>query len=268
MIDLHCHILPGVDDGVRTLEDALEMAQVAEKEGIDRIVATPHLFRDSLSRGNFALIEAKRRELALVIKENGVAIEVLPGAEVHISHNLLDTIKEDRQQLVLNRSCYMFVEFPSSHVYSGVKTLFFALMTEGIVPIIAHPERNTIFIQNPAILYDLIQTGALAQANSGSFLGLYGERTEKAVLQFLELNLIHFIGSDSHGPRSLSWRLHDAVEKAGKIVGKERAQALVMENPRAVLENEELAFPWPPTNPKDIERSLNIKIPRIFRAKN
>jgi protein-tyrosine phosphatase len=267
MIDLHCHILPGVDDGVRTLEEALEMAQVAEKEGIDRVVATPHLFRESFSRANFAVIEAKRHELTRVIKENGVAIEVLPGAEVHISHNLLDAIKEDREKLVLNQSSYMFVEFPSSHVFSGAKTLFFTLMSEGIVPIITHPERNTVFMQNPVILYELIQMGAFAQANSGSFLGLYGEKTEKAVLQFLELNLVHFIGSDSHSPRSLSWRLRDAVEKAEKIVGKERAYALVRENPQAVIDNQELPFLLPPINPEKKERTLRIKIPKIFRGK-
>jgi protein-tyrosine phosphatase len=267
MIDLHCHILPGVDDGARNLEDALEMAQVAVKEGIERIVSTPHLFRDNSNSRDFSLIEAKRRELAQAINENGLALDVLPGAEVHISHNLLETIKENRENLMLNRSSYMFVEFPANHVFSGVKNLFFALLSETIIPIITHPERNLVFIQNPRVLYELVQMGALAQANSGSFIGLYGERTERAVHQFLELNLIHFIGSDSHGPRSLSWRLKEAVGKAEKVVGQEQARALVKENPEAAINNQELAFFLPPRDPKENERSLNVKIPKVFKGR-
>jgi protein-tyrosine phosphatase len=266
MIDLHCHILPGVDDGARTLEEALDMALMAEKEGVQKIVATPHLFRDNYNLENFAVIEAKRGELSRALKKNNIAVEVLPGAEVHISHNLLDTIRKNRQNLVLNQSSYMFVEFPASHVFSGAKNLFFALMNEGIMPIIAHPERNAVFIQNPVILYELIQMGALAQANTGSFLGLYGDRTGKAVLQFLELHLIHFIGSDSHSPNSLSCRLREAMAKVELIVGKEQTQALVNDNPSAVINDQELPFLLTPTNPREKEKSFNIKIPRIFRG--
>jgi len=266
MIDLHCHILPGVDDGAKTLEDALEMARVAEKEGIEKIVATPHLFRDNFNYGNFDVIETKQRELAQAIRENNIAIELLPGAEVHIFHDLLGAVRRSKEDLVINRSSYIFVEFPATHVFSGVKNLFFELMSENLTPIITHPERNAVFIQNPVLLYELVQMGALAQANSGSFLGLYGERTEKAVFQFLELHLIHFIGSDSHSARSLSWRLRDAVEKAETIVGQERARALVKENPLAVVENKEVPFVLPPTNPKEKEKSFSLKIPSVFRG--
>jgi len=171
MIDLHCHILPGLDDGAKTLEHAIEMGRYAWDDGITKIVATPHLFRENISGADFATISKKREELGRAFEENGIPVELLTGAEVHISHNLIDEIKKNRKDLVINQGSYMFVEFPQDHVFVGVKGLFFDLMSEGITPIIAHPERNTVFMQNPFLLYELVQMGALAQSNSGSFTG-------------------------------------------------------------------------------------------------
>lgn len=261
MIDLHCHILPGVDDGVSTLEDAVELARVAEGEGVEKIVATPHLFRDNQNWEDFAPLEEKRRLLAEEIRRNDISVEILPGAEVHIFHGLVQAVKKNRDSLVINRSSYMFVEFPSSHIYAGAKNLFFELMTGGITPIITHPERNAVFVQSPALLYELIQMGALAQANSGSFLGLYGDRTQQAVFDLLELNLIHFIASDGHSPRSLSSRLKEAVERAEKVVGHDEALALVTANPRAVVDNLSLPYLQTPIDPKSRTKSLAIRIP-------
>lgn len=265
MIDLHCHILPGLDDGAKTLEEALEMARIAESEGIKTIVATPHLLRGNFASKDFASIEEKRRELSEALKENNISLEVLAGAEVHISHNLVDEIRKNRRNLVLNGSSYMFVEFPSDHIYSGVKNLFFDLMSEGIIPIIAHPERNSVFIQSPGLLYDLISMGALAQANSGSFSGLYGDKSSEFVLRLLEWNLIHFIASDGHGPHSIPPRLSEAVKKAELLVDKERALALVKDNPQAVLEDKEIPCLSQPSDPRKSRKSFHIKIPGFFK---
>jgi protein-tyrosine phosphatase len=265
MIDLHCHILPGLDDGAKTLDEALEMVRIAESEGIKTIVATPHLFRGNFATRDFVSIEEKRRELSEALKENNISVEVLAGAEVHISHNLIDEIRKSRGNLVLNGSSYMFVEFPSEHIYSGVKNLFFDLMSEGIIPIIAHPERNSVFIQNPGILYDLISMGALAQANSGSFSGLYGDKSAEFVLRLLEWNLIHFVASDGHSPHSIPPRLSEAVKKAEALVGKERASALVNDNPRAVLEDKEMPSLLPPADPRKSKKSFRIKIPDFLK---
>ena len=164
MIDLHCHILPGLDDGAKSLEEAVEMARIAEEEGIERIVATPHLFRENILYEDLGIIEEKRKELHRALETGNIHVQLFCGAEVHIAHNLMEEIRKNRSSLVINRSSYMFVEFPSRHVFSGVKELFFEMMSEGIIPIIAHPERNSEFVRNPSFLYELIQTGALAQA--------------------------------------------------------------------------------------------------------
>jgi protein-tyrosine phosphatase len=159
----------------------------------------------------------------------------------------------------------MFVEFHADHVFSGVKDLFFGLMSEGIIPIIAHPERNSVFVHKPSLLCELIQMGGLSQVNSGSFSGLYGRRVEKAVLYFMELNLIHFIASDSHHTHSMVSRLSEASRKAEIIVGKEKAGALVRDNPQAVLDDEEIPYLPEPIYPK--EKSFKINMPNIFRHK-
>jgi len=268
MIDLHCHILPGLDDGAQSMEESLEIARIAEKDGIEKMVATPHLFRGNFIHEDLGIIEKKRDELSQALEENNIHIEILTGAEVHISHNLIDEIKKNREILVLNKSSYMLVEFPSDHVFSGVKNLFFELMSEGITPIITHPERNSVFIHSPSLLYELIQMGALSQGNSGSFSGLYGSRVEEAVLHFLELNLIHFIASDCHSTHSIVSRLSEAVREAEMIVGEEKARALVKDNPQAVLDDKDIPYLPDPINPKEKEKSFKIKIPNIFGHKS
>ena len=159
MIDIQCHILPGLDDGAQTMIDALEMAVAAESEGIKKIIATPHLFRDTYHHADLSIIERKKEELTKNLVQNNIHVEVYTGAEVHISHDLIGHIKKHKDFLMLNGSSYLLSEFPSKHIFSGVGQLFFDLMSEDITPIIAHPERNDVFVQHPEILYELIQRG-------------------------------------------------------------------------------------------------------------
>ena len=263
MIDLHCHILPGLDDGAKTVDEAVEMARISRSDGITTIVATPHLFRGGNTLEKLNGAGEKLHELRRALETNKIGVEVLLGAEVHISHNLIGAIRNNRKSLVLNGSSYMFVEFPSEHIYPGVKNLFFDLMSEGIIPIIAHPERNSVFAQNPNLLYELVQMGALAQANSGSFTGLYGRQAGDVVVRLLEWNLIHFIASDAHGPHSIPPGLSEAVARAESLVGKARASALVNDNPRAVLDDREIPILISPVNPKEKRKSFSIKLPKF-----
>ncbi len=261
MIDLHCHILPGIDDGARSLEEAVEMARIAEAEGIERIVATPHLFREGFECETLGTIEKKRHLLTRTLDAANIRVEILRGAEVYIAPNLIDEIRINRDFLVVNHRPYMFVEFPANHVFSGVKELFFELMNEGITPVIAHPERNSVFADHPLFLYELVQLGSLVQANSGSFSGIYGRKIEQAAFRFLELRLVHFIASDGHNQRSLAPRLLEAKEKAGEILGNKEATALVKENPEAVLEGKEIPYFPEPVLPSKSEKKLALKIP-------
>ncbi|MFQ6038757.1 MAG: tyrosine-protein phosphatase [Candidatus Aminicenantales bacterium] len=265
MIDLHCHILHGLDDGARSLDEAAEMAKAASKGGIQTIVATPHLYRGDEVPKNLNIIRKKCDELRYVLSKNHVDVEIVQGAEVHVSHNLVDEIRKNKKKLFLNSSSYMFLEFPSGHVFSGVKDLLFDLMSDGIRPIIAHPERNAVFVRHPSLLYELVQMGVLAQANSGSFIGLYGSRVEEAAFRFLELNLLHFMASDAHNPRPPSLWLQEAADAVEERFGKDVVSALVNDNPHAVLEDEELPYLPRPLDPSQQKRSIRIKLPRFFK---
>lgn len=265
MIDMHCHILDGVDDGARSMDEAIKMARMAERDGISKIVATPHLFRGDFMPDDLCIVEKKVEELRRALDKNGINVEIIKGAEVHITHNLIEEIQENRDYLVLNSSSYMLLEFPAGHVYPGVKELLFDLFSEGIRPIIAHPERNFVFMRSADLLYDLVQMGALTQANSGSFTGLYGRRVKEAAFRFLELKMTHFIASDAHNPRPSAMWLSQAVKSAERGMGNGEISALVNDNPHAILEDRELPNLPHPIDPREKEKSLRVKIPTLFR---
>jgi len=265
MIDLHCHILPGLDDGARDLDQAVEMARIAHEDGIEIIVGTPHLFNGSFAYDDLGVFEEKRALLEGALTAGNIPLKVLSGAEVHITHDLVAAVRGHRERLVLAGGSYMFVEFPHDHVFPGVKDLFFELMSERVTPIIAHPERNTAFVRFPKLLFDLVEMGALVQANGGSFLGRYGPDCEGAVLRFLELGLVHFISSDGHNTHSKPPRLAAAVERVAAVIGRENAAALVRDNPRAVIEDREIPFHPDPVHPDGKEKTLKLKFPGFLR---
>lgn len=265
MIDLHCHILPGVDDGAQTLEDALAMAHLANDDGIETIVATPHLFKGGAALPDGDHFAGRRRELEMALQTERIPVSLKMGAEVHIAHTLMSELGKNRERLVVNGGAYMFVEFPSDHIFPAVRGLFFELMSVGITPIIAHPERNAVFAQKPALLYELVRMGALAQANRGSFVGVYGRTAADAAMRFLEYGLIHFIASDGHDTGSLAPVLSDAAKRAELSVGREEALALVDANPQAVLEDREIPYLPSPVDPRKSKRSFHLSWRGLFK---
>lgn len=265
MIDLHCHILPGLDDGARDLDQAVDMARIAHEDGIEIIVGTPHLFNGRFDYDDLAVFEEKRVLLEGALTAGGVPLKIFSGAEVHITHDLVASVRRHREQLVLAGGSYIFIEFPYDHVFQGVKDLFFELMSERLTPVIAHPERNTAFAQSPKLLFELVEMGALTQTNGGSLLGRYGPDTEEAALRFLEMGLVHFISSDGHNTHSKPPRLAAAVERAAAVVGREKAVALVRDNPLAVIEDKEIPFHPDPVQPGKKERTLKMKFPGFLK---
>lgn len=249
------------------METALEMAQMAVDDGITKMIATPHLFRGGYPEGGIDGIKKAREKFIRALEKNSIPLEILPGAEVHISHNLVNEIKNHRRSLVLNKSRYMFIEFPSEHVFSGVKDLIFKLKTMGIVPIIAHPERNSVLRHNPEYLYDLLHMGVLTQVNQGSFSGVYGSRVQEAVFRFLELGYVHFLATDCHNTWVIQPKLSGAVRNAEKVIGEKNARALVEDNPLAVVEDKEIPYIPEPKKAEKKKKSLKIRLPSFIKGK-
>jgi protein-tyrosine phosphatase len=268
MIDIHCHILPGMDDGARNLEHAVAMARLAAADGTKTIIATPHLFKGTFELSGFETIYQKCRELNESLAAGHVDLTVLPGAEIHISHNLSEEIKNHCEYLVLNRSSYLLLEFPSAHVFPGVENLFFDLMGANIQPIIAHPERNSVFLNKPQLLFKLLRMGGLAQANCRSFAGFYGRTVQSTANLFLDWDFYNFVGSDGHNTSTIPPTLSEARRHVARRKGERVADALFELNPSAILFKKDLAYRPDPINPEDARRSLKIKIPGFISRKH
>ncbi|NHC42860.1 tyrosine protein phosphatase [Bacillus sp. MM2020_1] len=208
MIDIHCHILPGIDDGAKTVEDSLTMAGEAAKEGIHKIIATPHLNNQYDNRKESIL--AKVAELNQALKESNIDVTILPGQEPRIYGEILSDIEKGDIQ-TLNNSQYLFIEFPSNHVPRYTEKLLFDLQVKGLTPIIVHPERNSELIERPEVLYRLVEKGALTQVTASSLCGYFGKKIKAFSIQLVEANLTHFIASDAHNIINRSFKMEEAL---------------------------------------------------------
>ncbi len=219
MIDIHCHILPGIDDGSPDTETSLEMARMAARDGIHTIIATPHLADINYPKDR--LLEAIE-ELNTQLKRQAIAITVLFGAEVQ-AHIAL----EAAENFCLAGSSSLLVEFPHSYLPADSENLIYNLITNKITPIIAHPERNGQISQEPWLLAPLIKLGAKTQITAESITGDQGMTARNCANYLFQKNQVHYIGTDSHSPGFRKPILSKAVKQAAKIIGKAEAQKLV-----------------------------------------
>ncbi len=211
MIDIHSHILPGIDDGAKTIQDSIDMAKKAVSEGIHTIIATPHHRNgkyDNLKSDILPLV----CDLNETFKQENINLQVLPGQECRIYGEIL----EDYQKgdiLPLNQSShYLFIEFPSSSVPRYAERLLYDIQVEGLTPIIVHPERNAEIIERPDKLYKLVKNGAVTQLTASSLVGYFGKNIQKFSQQLIEANLTHFIASDAHNIHNRSSKMEEAMD--------------------------------------------------------
>lgn len=195
LIDLHCHILPSVDDGAQTLEDSIAMAREAISDGIGTIIATPHHFNGIYTNHKEEVME-KVESLQLELAKHNIPILILPGQEVHIYSELVNDLKNNR--IVTHHDKYMLLELPHNQVPSITTQMIYEIQLQGITPIIPHPERNDKLRDHPNLLYQLVKRGALSQITAGSIIGKFGKKVQKFSFQCIEHNLCHFISSDAH----------------------------------------------------------------------
>jgi len=194
--DLHCHILPGLDDGARDMETSLMMAWMARESGARRIVATPHVMPGVY----FPSPEAIRAGASLLrdnLREAGVELEIVEGSEVCLTERLSRDYK-DGKLLPLGRSRYILVELPSLSLPAHAMDEILDLKAAGAGVILAHPERNGDLRQDPDILREMVEVGIYLQVNAGSFVGVYGKEVSAFAERLLREGLVHFIGSDAH----------------------------------------------------------------------
>jgi protein-tyrosine phosphatase len=226
LIDIHTHILPGVDDGPDTMDEAVKIVEKAAGDGVRCIVATPHML-EAPSVRRIENITSQARILEREISSRNLDMTIKVSAEFFISPDLPDYMKTCGQLAIPGEKSYVLVELPMYQVPEYTDTVIFQLGLDKYTPIIAHPERNMEIQQDPQILDAFIQRGALAQLNAGSLTGQYGRRAKKAAQKLLRQNLIHMMGSDIHSCPDGPYPLVKGLKAAAKIVGRERAGQLV-----------------------------------------
>lgn len=210
MIDVHCHILPGIDDGAQNLADSISMAKMAVNDGINTIIATPHHMNGRYENKKQSITE-KVDELQRKLDEEKIPLKILPGQEVRIHGELLEGLEAGEIQPVAD-SAYLLIEFPSAHVPRYTEQLFFDLQMKGYTPVIVHPERNQEIIEHPELLYQFIKNGALSQITAGSICGGFGKKIRTFTFQLIEANLTHFIASDAHNITTRAFKMAEAID--------------------------------------------------------
>lgn len=210
MIDIHCHILPGIDDGAKHIGDSIDMARAAVSEGIDTIIATPHHKNSKYDNYKSDIIK-RVDELNLQLEKEKVQLKVLPGQETRIYGEMLEDLEKD-EILPLNGTQYVFVELPSGHVPRYTEKLLFDLQLKGLIPIIVHPERNQEIIERPEVLYNLVKKGALTQVTASSISGYFGKKIRNFSFQLIEANLAHFIASDAHNIDTRGFKMSETMD--------------------------------------------------------
>ena len=236
MYDLHAHILPGVDDGARAVEDALEMARVAAEGGTEVILATPHR-KDVTENSSVGHIRDLVGDLNGKLQERGVGLSLLLGMENHLDLELPNDLACGRA-LPINDSRYALVELPFFGHPNYVEEVLFQLQVQGVTPVLAHPERLELFQRKPDLVGEFIERGMISQVTAGSITGHFGGKVKRFTHRMLRNGLVHVIASDTHFPQGArSPSLQPGVEAAARIVGNARAQAMVVDTPKAILED-------------------------------
>lgn len=210
MIDIHTHILPGVDDGAKTWSDSLAMAEAAVEQGIHTLIATPHHQNGSYinERPNvMKYLEA----FQLRLQEEKIPLTVFAGQENRVQPNLLKEISLGRVG-ALHDTNYILLELPYREIPYYMKDLLPQLQLEGYIPVIAHPERNLRIKEEPGILVEFVRKGALGQITAGALIGEFGRGIQKLTTQLIDANLAHFIASDAHDTINRGFALRKAYQ--------------------------------------------------------
>lgn len=257
MIDLHSHIVPALDDGAASLNDSIEMLKIAEGDGIETIVATPHVFSSHNLEKEPEVIFRAVEVFQKGIAQGDFKIQVLPGAEVFFTTDLLKYLKEYQRLLTLNASDYFLLEFPFDFIFPGIKDFIYKVLMAGWIPIVAHAERNQVIQRTPELLYEMVQLGVLTQINAGSLRGDFGEAVQSTAFQLLRLNLVHVIASDAHSPNFRVPRLSFLFDLL-KQAGVDDPQLFFREIPRAIIENRGVPDIGLPRNPRQKNKFFDL----------
>ena len=241
MIDLHCHILPGVDDGAASLQESLSMAEQAIAQGITHLLCTPHHNNGRYENEKSTVIAAVHH-LQNALDERNLPLTLLEGQEVRVTGELITAIEKDHLLFTDITDTYLLLEFPTQDVPAFSESLFFELRTLGKVPVIVHPERNAIFREDPNRLIPFLEMGCLAQLTAPSIVGIFGKQIQKTAHEMVTHNLVQMVASDAHGISKRRFYLKEAYEIIEQEWGKEKVLQM-QQVARDLINGDEVSYP-------------------------
>lgn len=252
MIDIHHHLLAGLDDGASDLETSLAMAQIAVEDGITHVVCTPHA--NNRYEYSPSVIAEKVRDLRQLLKNEGVALEIGTGCDFHLTYDNIQMAKADRARFSINGLGYLLVEIPDYSLPKGLTETFYEFQIAGMTPILTHPERNLTLQSEPGRLDDWMRAGLLLQVTAGSVLGRMGKTARKMAHDLLEKRWVAFLATDAHNITSRPPKMRAAYEEIANRYGSEYAHLLCVSNPLAAFQGQPLAEQAEPMELFDEER--------------
>ncbi|GAB4347679.1 MAG: tyrosine protein phosphatase [Candidatus Abyssubacteria bacterium] len=244
MIDLHAHILPGLDDGPAEMEEAVTMCRIAADDGTTAIVATPHMFGEIHNVGCSEIREGVTK-LQTALAREAISLVVRPGADVHVVPGLDRLLRDGRVMTLGDGGKYLLLELPTDVMPEGLPELLFAIQLLGITPIIAHPERNLAIQANPFLLVDYVESGNLIQLTAGSLLGEFGRDARQCAEALLMSRMAHLIASDAHSAYRRRPGLSKALARARELSSAEEVEEIFVHRPLKVLGGQYFTVPEP-----------------------
>lgn len=245
MVDIHNHILWGIDDGAKNSKETIKMAKAAVKSGITHVIATPHHYDGTYMNPAFN-IHSQVIEANNLLKANNIDLVILPGMEIRLNGEIgrdLDSVDEMILPLA-GYSQFLLIELPYDHVPRYTENLFFDIQLKGYTPIIAHPERNIEIRDNPNIVYELVKKGALTQVTAASIAGFFGDTLQKTSVKLIKHNLVHFIASDAHNINKRGFALREAYQWLDKNLDEAYTDYFI-DNATALIEKQNIYIPDP-----------------------
>ena len=237
MVDIHCHLLYGLDDGPESFETSCAMAESAVSEGVTHVIATPH--SSQAHRFVPELIRQRRDEIQEAFRGR---IVIGTGCDFHLSFENLQAVQKDPLRFSLNQKNYLLVEFAEFAVPATADQTLHELQLIGLTPIITHPERNPLIRTNAERMFRWLRQGCYTQVTAQSLLGKFGRPAQDATKEWLAAGAIHFFASDAHNTTSRPLRLKEAYDEVAKLHSEDVARALFIENPMAVFEGQPIPF--------------------------
>ncbi len=252
MIDLHSHILPGLDDGAADWDRSLAMARHAVADGISEIVCTPHWVPGKYENRRTEIL-ARLEEFRARIAEAEIPITLHSGAELHLDAHIAARIRSGELLTLADGGRYILLELPEEALPDGMEDFFWNLQLEGYRPILSHVERNPVLRRDPDRLLRWVESGVLTQITAASLAGRFSDGTREFALRLLKQRLAHVLATDAHGMSTRKPELAAAVKEAESIVGPEAAKRMVREIPEKILRGESVdpAEPLPFEEPSE-----------------